>query len=798
MKKFFILVLLISMLCWPLVTVAQSNPQGFYLDSWVPKSIEVAAFDSAAPVTLPATVTITVDAANVITRVSPYIYGHNAAAWGGKLDLNTLAVNTIRNLNPHVIRWPGGSMSNEYFWKATSKATSPQDVPPGYPYADLLYGSNGSSWTMSVNNFYSLLSKTNATGSISVNYGYARIGTSDDPVLTAAKYAADWVRYDKGRTRFWEIGNENMGDWERGYEIDTQYNKDGQPRIISGDLYGRHCKVFIEEMRKAAREVGSDIKIGVVAMDSHVTYNTVQMNWNKQMMPHVASLADFFIVHSYYTPYDQNSSAATILNSPANTKNLAKYVNDGVMTHAGHDPLPLALTEWNIFATGSGQGVSYINGMQGAMVLGELIAQGFGQGNRWDFVNGFDNGNNHGLLADDEPKSENIPRYTPRAPFFYLYYFQKFFGDRMVHSVVTGNPSVVSYASKFYSGHSGIVVVNKGTTTQVTSLALKNFKKGSHFYYYVLTGGTDNGDFSRKVHVNGKTTTLAGGGPADYELLKPYGRVTGENILFELPGRSVVYLLVEGDTTLQTQTIQFDAPEPKVVGDSAFALSAVSTSGLPVSFATSDHKVAVFNDGMVRITGAGTCDIIAFQEGDTLFLPAEMVTRQLTVGKGEQTITFPALTPQVTGTPDVAPGATATSGLECTYASSNPAVATIVGGKIRIMGAGTAIITARQPGNIHYNPAEEASRELVVTINTGLDLPLSENELEIFPNPASESVTIKLPSHYPEMAIYNALGAVVHRTPNDAHGITLSTRLLGGPGVYFIRAGSVVKRLIVR
>ncbi len=798
MRKYSIFLLILSVLGLPRVMIGQSNHPGFYLDSWVPKTIEVAAFDSVAPVQEPATVTITVDAANVITRVSPYIYGHNAAAWGGKLDLSPLAVTTIKNLNPHVIRWPGGSMSNEYFWKATNKATSPQDVPPGYPYADLLYGSNGSSWTMSVNNFYSLLSKTNATGSISVNYSYARIGTSDDPVLTAARYAADWVRYDNGRTRFWEIGNENMGSWERGYEIDTQYNKDGQPKTISGDLYGRHCKVFIEEMRKAAREVGSDIKIGVVAMDSHVTYNTVMMNWNRQMMPHVAGLADFFIVHSYYTPYDENSSAATILNSPATTKNLAKYINDGMITYGKHDPLPLALTEWNIFATGSGQGVSYINGMQGAMVLGEMITHSFGQGNRWDFVNGFDNGNSHGLLADGEPESENIPRYTPRAPYFYLYYFQKYFGDQMVNSTVSGSTAVVSYASKFYSGHSGIVLFNKGTAPQVASIALKNFKKGSRYYYYVLTGGTDNGDFSRKVSVNGKTTTLAGGGPADYATLKPYGTGVGQDVRVSLPGRSVVYLLVEGDSTLQTQTIQFGALTNKVVGDSAFALTAVSTSGLPVSFASSNHKVAVVSDGKVRITGAGSCDIMAFQGGDTLFLPAEMVTQKLTVGKGNQVITFPELAPRLTGTPDVSPGAAASSGLTCTYVSSNPAVAAIVDGKIRVLGAGTVNITARQPGNIHYNPAAEVSRELVVSINTGLNIPLSDKDLQIFPNPASENVNIKISAHVPGVAIYNSLGVRVFEAPAVVSGITIPSRLLGGPGVYFVKAGGIVKRLIVR
>jgi hypothetical protein len=590
MKKQQLLLLLICATFAPAFVIAQTAPQGFYLDNWLPKSIEITAFDTILQTTQPATITVTIDAGKTISKVPRSVYGHNAAAWGGKLDQNAQVVKDITNLAPQLIRWPGGSMSDNYMWKATSKATCPKDLPPTYDYADLHYGSNNSSWTMSVDNYYSLLAKTNSTGVITVNYGYARYGTGPDPARTAAKYAADWVRNDNGRTRYWEIGNECFGSWESGYKIDKALNKDGQPEIITGDLYGRHCKIFIEEMRKAAKEVGNDIKIGVVAMDSHVTWDVTQRDWNKGMMPHIADLADFIVVHSYYTPYNQNSNVATILNSAANTKNMVQYITDGLKTHAKHEPIPMALTEWNIFATGSAQQVSYINGMQATMVLGELIKTGFGQGNRWDFVNGWSNGDNHGLFADGDPGI--TARYTPRAPFFYMYYFQKFFGDKMVQSTVSGTSAVVCYASEFYSGQSGIVLLNKGTTEQVVNISLNNFKKGRRCYYYVLTGGDDNGDFSRKVYVNGKTTTLAGGGPADYATLKPFGVVFEDELKVELPKYGTLFMVVEPDTSLQSQTIQFDSIGQKAVGDAEFEITATATSDLTVQFAGTNPKVA--------------------------------------------------------------------------------------------------------------------------------------------------------------------------------------------------------------
>ena len=69
-----------------------------------------------------------------------------------------------------------------------------------------------------------------------------RYGTSANPVAAAAHLAADWVRYDNGRTKFWEIGNESYGNWEAGYSIDVSKNKDGQPEFITGALYGAACK----------------------------------------------------------------------------------------------------------------------------------------------------------------------------------------------------------------------------------------------------------------------------------------------------------------------------------------------------------------------------------------------------------------------------------------------------------------------------------------------------------------------------------------------------------------------------
>jgi gliding motility-associated-like protein len=80
-----------------------------------------------------------------------------------------------------------------------------------------------------------------------------------------------------------------------------------------------------------------------------------------------------------------------------------------------------------------------------------------------------------------------------------------------------------------------------------------------------------------------------------------------------------------------------------------------------------------------------------------------------------QIITFAAISPQTYGAADFDPGATSTNNsIPVTYSSSDPAVATIVGNKVHITGAGTVSITASQAGDLTHTAATDHSRPLTV------------------------------------------------------------------------------------
>lgn len=84
--------------------------------------------------------------------------------------------------------------------------------------------------------------------------------------------------------------------------------------------------------------------------------------------------------------------------------------------------------------------------------------------------------------------------------------------------------------------------------------------------------------------------------------------------------------------------------------------------------------------------------------------------------KIDQAITFEPIEAKNMGDVDFTT-ATASSNLPVTYTSSDENVATIINGKIHIVGPGTTTIKANQAGNDTYNPAIEATQTLTVLNN---------------------------------------------------------------------------------
>lgn len=534
-----------------------TNILGCFIDGVEEKTALIpGAYDAMDGIADSSTVRVVLDPTRVISEVSKFVYGNNVNQYCGDFKFITHLSEYITLLNPHILRYPGGLHSNEFFWNAHGRANLPDDLPirllnseknEFIPY--WVPGFAGDSWNFNLDDFYGFLKATNTEALFTVNYSYARYGTGPDPVGTAAHLAADWVRYDFQKTQelglaptqYWEIGNENCASWASGYWIDTSLNQDGQPERISPKLYGQHVAVFADSMRKAAAEYGHSIYIG--------SQNDVGVFEGAGNAP------DWMVDHTYFTPYAQNSNAKGILSSVKNEIPRYPLKTNNETTKYGISLKPTTLTEWNIFAEGSGQNTSYINGMHAVQVLGEMIKNQYGLANRWDIVNGWSSsGDDMGMFSLGSDPDGMAGRGNPRAMFYYMYYFQNFMGDKMVNHAMDGaTTDIIVYPSTFSSGEMGIILVNKGTTSQVVQFYFRNFEPGDRFYYYTLTGGNERAaegspakEMSRQVFVNGIGPKLKLGGPIDELLtIKPFSAEVTNTFKMESPALSVQFILIE-------------------------------------------------------------------------------------------------------------------------------------------------------------------------------------------------------------------------------------------------------------
>jgi hypothetical protein len=171
------------------------------------------------------------------------------------------------------------------------------------------------------------------------------------------------------------------------------------------------------------------------------------------------------------------------------------------------------------------------------------------------------------------------------------------------------------------------------------------------------------------------------------------------------------------------QTITFNALPAKTFGDVSFALSATSTSGLPVSFGSSDATIASISGNTVTILKAGAVNITASQAGDASFNAATNIVQSLTINKANQVITFAAIPDKLLGDATFTVTATSTFGLAVTLTPNSKI--SIAGNQVTIVSAGKASITASQTGNENYNAATSVVRDFCIkpakpTVNVSL------------------------------------------------------------------------------
>jgi hypothetical protein len=167
------------------------------------------------------------------------------------------------------------------------------------------------------------------------------------------------------------------------------------------------------------------------------------------------------------------------------------------------------------------------------------------------------------------------------------------------------------------------------------------------------------------------------------------------------------------------QAISFtsQAPAGAYFGGPGYAVTAGSTSGLPVTFASATDSICTVSGSRVSFVGVGTCTISISQAGDEFTAPAGPVLQSFAVERAAQSIAFASSPPTraTVGGATYEVTATATSGLPVALTSTTSSVCTVAGPVVSFISTGACTIAASQPGNANWAPTSSASQSFTVT-----------------------------------------------------------------------------------
>lgn len=162
--------------------------------------------------------------------------------------------------------------------------------------------------------------------------------------------------------------------------------------------------------------------------------------------------------------------------------------------------------------------------------------------------------------------------------------------------------------------------------------------------------------------------------------------------------------------------------------------------------------------------------------------------------KLNQTITFQNIGDINVSIGSVNLSANASSKLKVYYVSSDSSIAEISGDKLIIKKPGTVTITAYQPGNFLYKPAEPVSQTITIK-ETGIQESSEINNLKIYPNPTNGMIFIDGLKNNTKIDIYSSNGLLIKSLLADSNYLDLTNLKTG---IYFLKINNQYFKIVIR
>ncbi len=283
----------------------------------------------------------------------------------------------------------------------------------------------------------------------------------------------------------------------------------------------------------------------------------------------------------------------------------------------------------------------------------------------------------------------------------------------VVHGVGTATITITVAETADYFAYSTTATVRVGKVIPTLSLAPISKVFGdqpftlsatTNYYGGELMYSSDN---TAVIAISGTTTAVVkGAGTATITVS------VGETAYFAAASATTSVSVSTASSTISLGDIS------KVYGDASFTLSATTNSNGLISYTTDAPGVLSISGNQVTIIGAGTAHVTASVAATANFAAAS-VTASVYVSPATGSITIsPA---SIVANYGVAPltytlSSVVNSDGVVSYASSNPAVISVVGTTATVMGSGVATITASVSATANYTAASATAS---VTVTSG-------------------------------------------------------------------------------
>ena len=167
---------------------------------------------------------------------------------------------------------------------------------------------------------------------------------------------------------------------------------------------------------------------------------------------------------------------------------------------------------------------------------------------------------------------------------------------------------------------------------------------------------------------------------------------------------------------IQNNQIFFTPPKELSVTFQNFLLSAISSSGLLVSFTSATPEICTINQTTLVFIKRGICTVDASQAGDEFTLPAAIVSASIRVIVTENVITFNPPSTILLKLKTTNLEAKSTSNLEVSFNASPVAVCSVANKILTLISAGMCQITATQAGDEFTVKAQDVTSNVVISV----------------------------------------------------------------------------------